>query len=194
MKNKILRRTARLAAAGLMAMVVLVRFPGAFSQTQEKLNACILETAGNGQIITVRGETVQQPHDLAFDIDGCPDLVVITYAGDADSGVGADQLQRNTNLKRFQKYTSATYKSTSKHICIGCMKYGNVKAALMGKLQVATIPPGTTRDSMGFLRDSSGKVVGTSGFGHPSRMFKYQLVIFSVLDVSAQRIPNPITK
>jgi hypothetical protein len=158
---------------------------------QNQTDACILDTAKDGQTVTVRGKTVQQPHDLAFSIVGCNDLVVLTYAGDRDNDVSTDQLRQDENLKHFQKYTSSTYKSKGKDICIQCMKYGDVEATLTGKLEIATIPPGTTKDQIGFLHDASGKIVGTSGFGHPTRMFKYRLVILSASDVKARKLPKP---
>jgi len=161
----------------------------AFGQNQT--DSCVLNTAKDGDTLTVHGEALQQPHDLAFAIEGCKDLVILAYAGDRDSGVAADQLQKSESLKQFQKYTSSTYKSRGKNICMQCMKYGDVKAALTGRLQVATVPAGTTKDNFGFLHDASGKVVGTSGFGHPTRRFKYRLVIISAADVTAHKLPRP---
>jgi hypothetical protein len=81
----------------------------AFAQNQP--DAYVLDTAKNGQTITVRGKAVQQPHDLAFDIVGCNDLVALTYAGDRDNDVSADQLRRDEGLKQFQKYTNTVYLS-----------------------------------------------------------------------------------
>src|SRR5436305_1159422 len=161
----------------------------AFGQNQT--GGCVLNTAHDGDTITIHGEAVQQAHDLAFAIEGCKDLVILAYAGDRDSGVTADQLQKSESLKQFQKYTSSTYKSRGKNICMQCMKYGDVKATLTGRLQVATIPAGTTKDNFGFLHDESGKVVGTSGFGHPTRRFKYRLAIMSAADVTAHKLPRP---
>jgi hypothetical protein len=160
----------------------------AFAQNQT--GGCILNTAHDGDTITLRGEAVQQPHHLAFAVEGCKDLVILAYAGDQDSGLAADRLQKNTSLKEFQKYTSSTYKSRGKNICTQCMKYGDVKATLTARLQVATIPVGTTKDNFGFLHDASGKVVGTSGFGHPTRRFRYRLVIMSAADVKAHKLPR----
>jgi len=174
-----------------MWMLFLSFICSATAFAQKRADACILDTAKDGQTITVSGKTVQQPHDLAFGIVGCSDLVVLTYAGDRDNDVSADQLRKDENLKRFQKYTSAVYKSTKKDICVQCMQYGDVEATLTGKLEIATIPPGTTKDQMGFLHDASGKVVGTSGFGHPTRIFKYRLVIVAVADAKARKLPKP---
>lgn len=158
---------------------------------QNNTSACILDSAKDSQTITVRGKAIQQPHDLAFGIEGCDATAVLTYAGDADSNVSADLLHNDRNLKRFRKFTGAVYSSTKKAVCIQCGQYGDVEATLTGKLQIATVPDGTTKDSMGFLHDASGKVVGTSGFGHPNRLFKYRLVIFSASDVRARKLPKP---
>jgi hypothetical protein len=158
---------------------------------QNQPDACILDGAKDGQTITVRGKAVQEPHDLGFRIVGCNDVVILSYAGDPDTNLSADQLRSDENLKRFQTYTSAVYKGTKKNTCVQCMQYGDVEATLTGKLEIATIPSGTTKDQMGFLHDASGKIVGTSGFGHPNRMFKYRLVILSVGDTKAQKLPKP---
>ncbi len=173
----------------LKYVLLLLLSSMAFAQNQT--GGCILNTAHDGDTITVHGEAVQQPHDLAFAVEGCKDLVILSYAGDQDSGVTADQLEKNARLKQLQKYTSSTYTSRGKNICMQCMKYGDVKATLIGRLQVATIPAGTTKDNFGFLHDASGKVVGTSGFGHPTRRFKYRLVIMSAVDVKAHKLPRP---
>jgi len=161
---------------------------------QDQAAPCILDAAQNGQTITLHGKTVQQPHDLAFGIASCNDLVVLAYAGDRDAGVPSDQLHRDEDLKRFQKYTSAVYKSTKKNICVQCMQYGDVEATLTGKLEIAPMPPGTTKDPTGFLHDSSGKVVGKFGWGHPVPFAKYRLVIQSVSDVKARKLPKPESK
>jgi hypothetical protein len=150
-----------------------------------------LDTAKDGQKITVYGRAVQQPHDLGFDIAGCNNLVVLTYAGDRDTDVSAEQLRRDEDLKHFQKYTRATYKSKGKNMRMQCMKYGDVQATLTGKLEIAAPPPGTIKDQIGFLHDPSGKIVGTSGFGHPTRMFKYRLVVLSASNVKARKLRKP---
>lgn len=154
-------------------------------------NACVLSTASNGQVITILGKTVQEPHDLGFEIPGCKETVLLTYAGDQDNEVSASELRRDENLARFQKYTTSTYKSTKKSICEQCMKYGDVEATLTGKLEIASIRPGTMKDSAGFLRDSSGKIVGRWGWGHPVPFAGYRLVIQSVSKVTARKIPKP---
>lgn len=157
----------------------------------QRSGTCMLGTAKDGQTITVQGKAAQLAHDLGFRIVGCDDVVILAYAGDRDTDVSADHLRKDENLNRFREYTSAVYKGAKKDICAQCRQYGDVEATLTGKLEIATTPLGTTRDQMGFLHDASGKVVGTSGFGHPSPEFKYRLVIFSVADAKARRLPRP---
>ena len=113
----------------------LILLFSSFALAQNQSDACVLKTAQSGDVITVRGEALQQPHDLAFAIDGCHDLVLLAYAGDQDSEVGADQLHRDENLKRFRKYTTATYASHGKKVCLECMKYDNVKATVTGRFR-----------------------------------------------------------
>jgi hypothetical protein len=156
-------------------------------------SGCVLSTATNGQVITAHGKVFSEPHDMGFGIPGCNDSVLLTYAGDRDNDVSADQLRKDENLKQFQNYTSAVYKSKGKSLCMQCMKYGDVEATLTGKLEIASMPPGTTKDPTGFVRDSSGKIVGTFGWGHPVPFAKYRLVIQSVSDVKARKLPKPTT-
>jgi hypothetical protein len=173
----------------LILSIFLIGWVAAFGQNQSR--ACTLDTAKDGQTITIAGKAVQQPHDLALHIEGCNDLVVLSYAGDQDTDVSVRELRQDENLNAFQKYTTSVYKSEGNNICTHCMKYGDVRATLTGLLQVAAIPPGTTKDQVGFLHDRSGKVVGTSGWGHPNRWFKYRLVILSVAHVKARKLPPP---
>jgi hypothetical protein len=159
--------------------------------TEPSDSGCVLSAAKDGQVITVHGKTIQEPHDLGFDIQGCKQTVLLTYAGDQDNQVNANELRRDDHLARFQQFTRSTYKSTKKNICMQCMRYDDVEATLTGKLEVASIPPGTTKDPAGFLRDPSGKIVGKWGWGHPVPFAGYRLVIQSVSDVRARKIPRP---
>ncbi len=154
---------------------------------------CILSDAINGQVLTIHGKARNQPHDLTFDIPGCDQTVLLTYAGDSDNNVSATELRKNAELRRFQKYTSSVYKSTGKNICMGCPKYDDVEASLTGKLEIATIPPGATKDKANFIRDQSDKIIGTFGWGHPRRFIAYRLVIQSVSDVKARKLPRPFS-
>lgn len=165
--------------------------PGTDHGVERTDNACVLSTASNGQVITIHGKTVQEPHDLGFEIPGCKETVLLTYAGDQDNKVSASELRRDENLARFQKYTTSTYKSTGKSICMQCMKYGDVEATLTARLEIASIPAGTTKDPAGFLRNASGKIVGKWGWGHPIPFAGYRLVIQSVSKVTARKIPRP---
>lgn len=154
-------------------------------------SGCVLATAQNGQVITIRGKAVQEPHDLAFDVPGCKQTVLLTYAGDQDNDVSANELRRDDQLKRFRKYTTSTYEGSKKNLCIQCMKYGDVEATLTGKLEIANIPPGMTKDPAGFLRNASGKIVGKWGWGHPVPFAGYRLVIESVSEVTDRKLPRP---
>lgn len=153
---------------------------------------CVLKTAKNGQIVVVNGKVMDAPHDMLFDVGGCQFAVVLTYAGYKDSDVGIEHLRRDRNLKRFQKYTSSVYKvADNKMNCTPCAKYGDVEATVTGEVEIATIPPGSTKDNLGFLRNTSGKVVGKWGWGHPVPFAAYRLVIFSVSDATARKLPKP---
>ena len=143
--------------------------------------ACLLATARDGQTLTVQGKVRSEPHDMAFDIPGCGQTVLLTFAGDKDNQVGGTELRRDEELRRFQKYTSSVYKSTGKNVCLQCSEYGDVEAELTGKLEIASMPPGATRDRAGFIRDQSGKIIGQFGWGHPIPFASYRLMIQSGL-------------
>lgn len=152
---------------------------------------CVLSTASNGQTLTVRGKVRNTAHDMAFDIPGCNETVLLTFAGEKDNTVSGSELRQDDELKRFQKYTSSVYKSTGKSICMDCPKYGDVEAELTGKLEIATIPPGATKDKANFIRDGSSKIIGMFGWGHPGPFAAYRLVIKSVSHVKARKLPRP---
>jgi hypothetical protein len=152
---------------------------------------CILSDAVNGQVLTIHGRVRSEPHDLAFDIPGCDQTVLLTYAGNSDNNVSATQLRNNVELRRFQKYSSSVYKSTGKNICMGCPKYDEVEADLTGTLEIACMPPGATKDKANFIRDGSGKIIGMFGWGHPAPFAGYRLVIQYVSDVKAVKLPRP---
>ena len=154
---------------------------------------CPLSGGGDGQMLSVKGRITTGGHDMLLVVPHCEHSVVLVYAGDSETNVPVERLRRDQNLKRFKKYTEATYKSTAKYICFLCPKY-EVEATLTGQLNVSNVPEGLKRDHLGFLRDSSGKIVGTDGFGHPNRPYKYQLVIESVSDVTARELPRPNPK
>jgi len=160
----------------------------ATSVTESK---CVLSTANNGQTLTVRGKARSTAHDLAFDIPGCNETVLLTFAGNQDNDVSATELRRDGELKRFQKYTTSVYMSRGKSNCMDCPKYGDVEAELTGKLEIATMPPGATKDKANFIRDGSGKIIGTFGWGHPGPFAAYRLVIKAVADVKARKLPPP---
>lgn len=163
----------------------------AFSQEPGK-GDCVLASAENGQMLTARGEVVSTSHDMLLAVRGCEDRVVLVYAGDPETGVPSERLRRDRNFTRFRKYVEATYKSGDKEICMQCSKY-EVEATFTGRFDVATIPEGLKKDNLGFLHDGSGKIVGKAGFGHPAPAYKYRLVIESVSDVVARKLPRNIS-
>ena len=152
---------------------------------------CVLVNASNGQMITVRGEARSTAHDLAFDILGCSETVLLTFAGEENSDVSGSELRQDKELSRFRKYTSSVYKSTGKNICMECAKYGDVEAEITGKIEIASLPPGSTKDKANFIRDGTGKIIGKFGWGHPAPFAAYRLVIHSVTYVKAKKLPSP---
>jgi len=94
---------------------------------------CLLLSMRNRQRITLRGKVRSTAHDMAFDVPGCDQTVLLTYTGDRDNDVRATELRKDKELSRFQKYTSEVYKSTGKNICMECQKFGDVEADLTGK-------------------------------------------------------------
>jgi len=161
------------------------------SKSQDHSLECALSSAVNGQIINVRGEVRQGPHDMAFDILGCHETVLLTYAGYQDNDVNASTLHLDQEMRRFQKYTSSVYKSRGNNICMACSKFDDVKAELTGKLEISSVPPGATKDRIGRMYDSSGKFIGIWGWGHPVSFAGYRLVIQSASQVTARKLKRP---
>jgi hypothetical protein len=172
--------------------IALCQEAGAQKTTPSSDNpSCALSQATNGQMLTVMGKPKSGAHDFLFEIPGCNQAVLLTFAGEEDNNVSAAELHRDEELKRFQKYTSSTYKSTRKTFCMECPKYGDVEAELTGKLEIATMPPKATKDPLGFIHDASGKIIGRFGWGHPVPFANYRFVILSVAHVTARKLPPP---
>jgi hypothetical protein len=85
-------------------------------------------------------------------------------------------LDKNKDFKDFDNFLSTAAKTNG--LCLGCVKF-TVTATLVGRLD-------GTKDT-GLIRDSGGKVIGLSGFGHLNR-YSARLVLQSVSEVSPQEI------
>jgi hypothetical protein len=85
------------------------------------------------------------------------------------------QLDKNKEFKQFDSLLSTPYKGST--MCLGCVRY-EVSATLVGLLD-GTEP--------GLRRDSSGKIVGISGFGNLNA-YSARLVLQSVADVTPREI------
>jgi hypothetical protein len=147
----------------------------------------------DGQTVTLSGEVQQTTHDLLLKVAECPDRVVLVYADDPSvkNEVTTMHPLHDRNFRDFRHYTESRYQRKGKNICIGCSKY-QVRATLSGKLNIAKDPPpGGYKDQLGFLRDESGKMIGVAGFGHPAPIYKYRLIIESVTNVQARKLPEP---
>jgi hypothetical protein len=173
---------------GLLGLLLLSS-AAALGQSTDRRD-CSLPASSSKPSTSLRGKIGNGSHDMLLIVSHCQDAVVLVYAGDSETDVPAARLVVDRNLKRFRKYTEATYKKIGKGICMQCPKY-EVEANFTGQLEVATTPDGLRRDNTGFLWDSSGKLRGTSGFGHPNRSYKYRLVIESVSEVVAHKLPRP---
>ena len=172
-----------------LILICLAAFaPGA---TAQNTHTCPLTPGENGQVITIHGVPRSEPHDMALDIPGCGFAVLATIAGDAESDIPGTQRRNDRAMRRFIKYTSSTYKSRGNHICMGCSRYEITSAELTGKLEVAVLPGGATRDRLGRTWDSNGKFIGILGWGHPAPFADYRIVIVSVLQVQARKLPRP---
>ena len=185
-------------AASLLAVLfvfsaALAQLPLAGDATQQPAHAesqpCPLNEANDGANVTLKGRTIQEPHDLGFAVDGCAEHVMLTYAGASDNSVPLDRLRQDKNLTRFKKFTQSTYPGTKTHPCNQCAMYGDTEATLIGQLQL--IGKGVTRNQIGNLQDANGKRIWKPGFGNPVPYFIYRLVITSVEGASAQKLPPP---
>lgn len=177
---------------------LLLLFGAVLTDAQQTLpDGCALSLLESGQLTSLHGKVVNAPHDMILRVPNC-ESVVLVYSGEPDASVSAPnlpapsrpKLRRDYSFKKFDKYVRAEQRHLfGGGICIGCSKY-EVEATFAGILEIAHVPDGLTRDTSGFLRDASGKVVGTAGFGHPGPFYKYRLVIESVSDVVGRRLPG----
>lgn len=85
------------------------------------------------------------------------------------------QLDKNKDFKQFDSLLSTPYKGGG--MCLGCVRY-EVSATLVGRLD-GTVPA--------LSRDSTGKIIGVSGFGNLNA-YSARLVLQSVSDVISQEI------
>jgi hypothetical protein len=169
-----------IAKAILVVAMVLM-----FAAAPALAGGCPLDSAKDGQVITFRGKVVHAPHDMTLEIAGCTDSVVLVYADDGSAAPGNGV--PGGDIAKFRAYTNATTKRVGGAACLQCPKY-EVEATLSGRLALAVVPAGLTKDGLGFLRDSSGKIVGKVGFGHPIPLYKYQLAIQAASDIEARRL------
>lgn len=162
-------------------------------------NVCTLSSFTNGQIVTVHGKIVHGSHDMTLDITNC-ERVVLTYADDPNFSHTASatsinvphetrvdnrtalQLLRDREFRRFEKYVGANYKGTNRRPCMECYKY-EVEATFRGRLDVSR-KVGLTID------EQTHNIVSMDGFGHPRPFTRYRLVIGSVSDVVARKLPR----
>lgn len=189
-------------------LLLLLLSTAVFGQNNHE-ESCALSSGTQGQRFTVRGKAYRNLHDLILVVPGCKEAAVLVYAGEIGALYGSSstsinvpgpseptgvtdlKLRRDSSFNKFKKYLNATYESRGAEHCIQCPKY-EVEATFTGMLELETIPKDLTRDNLGFLHDSSGKIVGQAGFGHPPSR-KYRLVIESVSDVKARKIAKPGT-
>ena len=169
----------------IMKAILVLAMAVGLATARDTEGSCPMDSATDGQILTLRGKVVHAPHDMTLEIAGCGEAVVLVYATD-DNGPSHHRTPPN-DLERFRTYTNATAKRVGGAICMQCPKY-QVEATLTGTLAIATVPVDLTKDNLGFLRDSSGRIVGKVGFGHPIPLYKYQLAIQSASDVAARRM------
>jgi hypothetical protein len=85
-------------------------------------------------------------------------------------------LDKSKDFKQFDSLLATPYKT--KAMCLGCSRY-KVNATLVGRLDGV--------EKAGVRRDSTGKIVGWSGFGQLNA-YSARLVLQSVSDVTPQEI------
>lgn len=170
------------------AVAILLLASGANSQ---QTSECALSKIADRQRVTLHGQIERTSHDLLLRLNNCEPGVLLQYAGEPETGVPAERLRQDKNLRRFKKVSTAQYKSRKDEICHECYRY-SVEATFSGILNVAETPPGTTRDQFGFARDGSGKIVANAGWGHPAPVYKYRLIVESVSDVRTKSIGSRV--
>jgi hypothetical protein len=183
------------ALTSIRAMSCLLLFAGASQSAlsqQTDVDSCPLSAFKDGQLVTFHARVGQSPHDGILLVPGCSESVIFVYPNEATSKESSSGLRNAEAIRRFQKYSSATYDKIGRHgICMQCPKY-EVEATFTGLLNVAptVFPEGQWKDKLGLLHDQAGRFVGQAGFGHPP-IYQYQLVIEAVSDLAARKLPKP---
>ena len=183
-----------------LSLVSLILLSAAAQDLGAQGIVCVLDTAESGHIVTIRGRVVRTMHDVLLEIPNCTENPLLAFAGKveglyapsateiylpdtAKSSATTPTLKRNRDLERLEKYARAMYQSTRERACIGCYKY-DVVATFTGLIERS--------EEVGIKVDrDERRIVEIHGFGHPTPFTRYRLVVESVADVVATRLPKP---
>ena len=91
------------------------------------------------------------------------------------------KLEKNKDFKQFDALLSTAHKGGG--MCLGCGRY-TVSATFVGRLDGV--------DRAGIIRDASGKISDTAGFGNLS-LYRARLVLQSVADITPHEIDYSAT-
>lgn len=169
----------------LRAYIILAAFlvvASADTLSEQVVETTVCGVAGgplsyNGKMVHIRGRVENSDHDLLLSSETCKrEKVVLEYPDRLSVKPTADfRLRRDRNFKRLEHVLGAKNKDGSYRF--------EVDATFTGRLDAT--------ESAGFVRNESGKIIGLQGFGHPFPFSRFRLVIESVSDVVARKLPRP---
>jgi|GEM_PF-3866463 len=138
-------------------------------QVEPELDACLLNNYKSSHQVVLDGTVSNGAHEIFLHLPGCKYPVVIEYPSELlESERGeVPPLRQDDNLNRLNS-------ELRDH------PMRPVGVSLFGRLDVAKpIPEGATV-RLGMLFGPSGKYLGPYGFGHPTGVYKYRLVLIQV--------------
>lgn len=169
----------------LFVLLILVLFRLEAAAQNRAAAPCQLDEANNGKEVSLSGTVLSAPHDLIFSVPGCKEVVVVEFPEDGSRGASSSRARGRDNISIFQRYSSLEAKCPPGERCMERPAY-TVEATLNGRLEVGIVPDGYWKDGLGYLHDSTGKITGKYGFGHPPT-FKYRLVVESIPKVAVRK-------
>ncbi len=138
-------------------------------QVEPELDACLLNNYKSSHQVVLDGTVSNGAHEIFLHLPSCKYPVVIEYRSALRESEREDlpPLRQDDNLDKL----NAELRDHPMR---------PVGASLFGRLDVAKpIPEGATV-RLGMLFDPSGKYLGPYGFGHPTGVYKYRLVLIQV--------------
>lgn len=149
---------------------------------QSKVVSCPLDTAKNGDLVTIRSEAFRGGHDMFIRPAACTtspgNRVILVWADDPSLSTNRASVRRDSAFTEFNRLLKATLPLPPNGVGVGQSRY-RVLADFEGRLEVA--------EYAGLKRDpKSKKVVRVEGFGHPMPFTRFRLLATGVSKIVSE--------